>query len=109
MRERTKTALQKKKLHHAMILHSLEVFDTDCTSTLYQAAGLVLKELRAEKGISQKHICDTAGIKQATLSQIENGRYNTGLHRYVEILDVIGVDFNRFVALTKEKLNDARI
>lgn len=97
--------LAQKKWGYITQLHSLEAFDTDCTSTVYKVAGTVLKEIRAEKGVSQKQICDALTIPQATLSQIENGRYNVGLHRYLEILTLLDVDLNTFVEKIKEKHN----
>jgi DNA-binding XRE family transcriptional regulator len=103
MRKATADKIQRKILDARAYLHSLEAFDNNCWDSVYKAAGLVLKDIRSEKQLGQKSICDALGMPQATYSQIENGRYNVGLHRYMEILTHLDVDFTAFINRVKEK------
>jgi len=96
-------ALKEKIKYYQRILHSLEQFDTTVTSSIYKAAGIVLKELRAENKVSQKTLCDALHLPQATLSQIENGKYNVGLHRYIELCEALNCDINTFVRRAQDK------
>ena len=95
MRKATADKIQRKILDARAYLHSLEAFDNNCSDSVYKAAGL--------KQLGQKSICDALGMPQATYSQIENGRYNVGLHRYMEILTHLDVDFTTFINRVKEK------
>jgi DNA-binding XRE family transcriptional regulator len=98
-----KDKLREKIRTYQQILQSLEQFDTDCSSSIYRAAGLVVRELRGENKLSQKTLCDMLSLPQATLSQIENGKYNVGLHRYIELCAALNCDITTFVKRAQEK------
>lgn len=103
MRQSVKSAIQKKIANYRMHLTACEAMDDFIESSLYRTAGLVLKDIRAEKNISQKQLCDQLQLNQSTYSAIENGKYNTGLHRYYEILLFLDIDFTSFIDRIKQK------
>ena len=54
----------------------------------------MLKELRKEKGLTQKQVCQRSGIAPKLLSEYENIELKGSLSLYVveSILDVLGYD-----------------
>jgi transcriptional regulator with XRE-family HTH domain len=61
--------------------------------------GTKLKELRKQKGITQKVIADYLGIKVNSYSQYENGHRNPSidvLRKVAEFYNVLGADFMSF-------------
>jgi transcriptional regulator with XRE-family HTH domain len=59
--------------------------------------GSKIKELRKQKGISQKQLAIMAKISNSYLSDIEVGRTNPSLKTLFKIAKVIEVDINTFV------------
>jgi transcriptional regulator with XRE-family HTH domain len=63
-----------------------------------------LKEIRRQKGLSQKDLSDASGVGQDTISGIESGRHEprpSTLRKLAEALDVQVADFFREPALPK--------
>ena len=52
--------------------------------------GTRIKEIRKKKGVSQENLAGLTGLKQANISRIESGRYNTGIDALSKIGSVIG-------------------
>ena len=55
-----------------------------------------IRERREQLGISQKDLADKAGIKQATLCDIEHGRCKPSLDVAVRIAKVLDVESIHF-------------
>ena len=52
--------------------------------------GRRLKVLRVERGIMAKDLCEQIGMKTSTLSNIENGKWNTGIKQLQDIARALG-------------------
>ena len=52
--------------------------------------GRRLKVLRVERGIMAKDLCEQIGMKTSTLSNIENGKWNTGIKQLQDIARSLG-------------------
>lgn len=52
--------------------------------------GRRLKVLRVERGIMAKDLCEQIGLKTSTLSNIENGKWNTGIKQLQDIAHALG-------------------
>ena len=52
--------------------------------------GRRLKVLRVERGIMAKDLCEQIGLKTSTLSNIENGKWNTGIKQLQDIARALG-------------------
>lgn len=62
------------------------------------ALGHWLKELREQKGLSQRDLADALSLDYYTfISQLENGRGKIPTHRYVEWATALGQDPQEFV------------
>lgn len=57
-----------------------------------------LRRLRAEHGLSQRRLAKLAGVSNATISLIENGRTDPSMGLLKRVLDAVGVSFARFFA-----------
>lgn len=55
------------------------------------ALGKAIGQLRAERGIRQRDLAASAGLDQASLSQIENGRWNPAIENVAKICAALGV------------------
>jgi transcriptional regulator with XRE-family HTH domain len=60
------------------------------------SVGLQLKSLRTRHGLSQRQLALRAGVSNATVSLIENGRTDPSLGLLKRILDALGVSFAEF-------------
>ncbi|MFQ6005730.1 MAG: cupin domain-containing protein [Woeseia sp.] len=60
--------------------------------------GLRLKALRTRQGLSQRRLARHAGVSNATVSLIENGRTDPSMGLLKRILDSMGVSFAEFFA-----------
>lgn len=68
--------------------------------------GLKLKTLRTARGMSQRKLAASAGVSNATISLIENGRTDPSMGLLKRVLDSLGVSFAEFFAsdpLVEEK------
>ncbi len=52
--------------------------------------GQRIKELRQEKGFSQRQLADMCGLQQSHIARIEAGRYSVGLDTLALIGSAIG-------------------
>lgn len=52
--------------------------------------GQRIKELRQEKGLSQRQLADMCGLQQSHIARIEAGRYSVGLDTLALIGSAIG-------------------
>jgi len=60
-------------------------------------AGMVLKQLRAKAGYTQKELAQKAGLEYYTfISQIENGSGRVPVELYGEFAQAYGVDVEKF-------------
>ena len=59
--------------------------------------GKRITEIRTQKNMLQSELAERTGLKQANISRIEAGRYNTGIDILSKIGDVFDMDID-FVA-----------
>ena len=62
---------------------------------------LKLKEIRMEKGISQKQLADLIGTKQQGISKYENGIDTPSLERLIEFAQILNVTLDELVDFEK--------
>lgn len=72
-----------------------------------QESGKRLKQLRKEKGYTQRSFADEIGISPRTYSGIESGAHSTSIETLVEISKVLGTSLD-YIILGKEN-NDLSI
>ncbi|MDO6353975.1 helix-turn-helix transcriptional regulator [Caloramator sp. CAR-1] len=56
-----------------------------------------IKELRLQKGLSQRALASKAGISQSMLSDIEKGKVNPTVKVLIKISNALGVDITELV------------
>jgi transcriptional regulator with XRE-family HTH domain len=59
--------------------------------------GKRLRELRAEKGLTQKALAEQAGVSQATVSSLEQGVFEPVWSSVVTLAQALGVDCRAFL------------
>ena len=55
-----------------------------------------LKELRAEKGMSQEEVANTAEMERSFITHIESGRRNISVDTLQRILSALDISFQDF-------------
>jgi HTH-type transcriptional regulator/antitoxin HipB len=55
--------------------------------------GNLIRSERKRKALSQKALASMAGLRQASISAIENGSTNTKLQTLLIVLSVLGLEF----------------
>jgi transcriptional regulator with XRE-family HTH domain len=60
-------------------------------SPVHAAFGQALRELRAERGVSQEAVALDAGLNRGYYSGVERGARNVSLANIVKIADALGV------------------
>lgn len=55
--------------------------------------GRIIKNLRKDKGISQKDLANLTNITQANLSRIECGKYNMSIKQLCKIMDALDANW----------------
>ena len=57
--------------------------------------GQRIKEIRTEKGITQRQLAEMTGLKQHHISRVEKGTYNTGINILANVATALGkrIDF----------------
>lgn len=61
-----------------------------------QKVGLRIKELRAQKEMSQEEVANTADMERSFMTHIESGRRNISVETLQRILSALGVSFKDF-------------
>lgn len=59
----------------------------------YSFIGSEIRRIRKNRNISQKDLADLVGISEESLRRIENNHNNPRVDNFLEILDVLGIDF----------------
>lgn len=54
--------------------------------------GAKIKELRAEKGLSQRELAEMTGLNYSNIAKIELGKYSVGLDILVQISNDLGCE-----------------
>jgi len=67
-------------------------------SPMHAAFGNALRELRAERGVSQETVALEAGLNRGYYSGIERGVRNVALANIVKIADALGVPVSEVFA-----------
>lgn len=62
-----------------------------------------MKELRKEKGLSQKKIADVLGVLYQQYARYENGEREIPLHHAVTLAKFYGVSLDYLVGMTDER------
>lgn len=65
----------------------------DSMSYDYSFIGSEIRRIRKSRNISQKDLADLVGISEESLRRIENNHNNPRVDNFLEILDVLGIDF----------------
>lgn len=68
-----------------------EVQKTESDNHLFDQIGLVVKEIREEKGLTQRQFCEVTGLRQAQLSLIETNRYALTFEQILTICNSLGI------------------
>ncbi len=63
----------------------------------YGRAGSILRGARAKEGLTQEELAKKAGIEQADLSKMENGKLSIGRERAKRLGEVLGIDYRLFL------------
>ncbi len=61
------------------------------TPSFFRKIGRVIKEARIEKGLSQKHLALSIGMKQPDISGIEEGKKNITLFTLIRLCKILGI------------------
>ena len=61
------------------------------TPFFFRKIGRVIKEARIEKGLSQKHLALSIGMKQPDISRIEEGKKNITLFTLIRLCKILGI------------------
>ena len=61
---------------------------------------MTLKKLREKNGLSQSELGEKVGLKQATISQYENGTKKTQLNISKKLSDALGISLDDFFNAT---------
>lgn len=61
------------------------------TPELYRKIGMMLKEGRLERGLSQRQLAQIAGMKQPDISRIEEGRKNITLYTLMRLCKIVKI------------------
>jgi len=67
--------------------------------------GLVVKELRKERKISQEHLADEAAIDRTFLSQLETGRKQPSLLTILRLAQALRIEASELLQRVEAKLN----
>jgi len=59
----------------------------------WQALVLLLKEIAAEKGITQEQIAELTELKQSNVSRVFSLKYSPNLKTFISIAQAVGVNF----------------
>lgn len=70
----------------------------DQRSPAHAAYGLALRELRAERGLSQEGLADAADLDRTYISGIERGQRNPSLTNLLKLADALGVKVSELAA-----------
>jgi transcriptional regulator with XRE-family HTH domain len=57
--------------------------------------GARVRELRRERGLTQKQLSDEAGLHRVNLNKLENGRADLGISRVRALAQALGVEPGR--------------
>ena len=63
----------------------------------YKDIGILIKRLRDEKGLSQSHIADIAGINRSYFGRIERGEVNFTIDILISIANALQVRPSRLL------------
>ena len=72
------------------------------------AFGIVLKQVRKEKKVSQEKLALEAGLERVHISRLERGLYQPSLSTIFAIADVLGCSAGNLVDLAKQELDSAK-
>ena len=61
-----------------------------------------VKEIRTERSLTQTNVSEKAGITQAYLSQIENGKRSMSIVTAVKLANVFGVTLDELIKESEE-------
>ena len=59
----------------------------------YSFIGSEIRRIRKNRKISQKDLANMVGISEESLRRIENNHNNPRMDNFLEILEVLGIDF----------------
>jgi transcriptional regulator with XRE-family HTH domain len=72
-------------------------------SPVHAAFGQALRELRAERGVSQETVALDAGLNRGYYSGVERGVRNVSLTNIVKIADALGVPASDVLARAESR------
>jgi transcriptional regulator with XRE-family HTH domain len=67
-----------------------------------------LKSLRIAAGLSQKELAEKAGLSQASISSMEQGRYDPVWSSVVAVAKALGVSIDVFLTAPTEEVTQGR-
>lgn len=72
----------------------------------YKAVGIRIKDIRKEKGYTQKDLSKTLGVTTAFISRIETGTCKISIKRLVQICEYLKIPLNYVLTGTVEVSDD---
>ena len=70
-----------------------------------QAFGQILRELRAERGLSQEEFADKCRISRPHVSRLETGKNSPSLSMLFQLTDALGITPEYLVKRVHDRLN----
>ena len=75
-------------------------------SARHAAYGAALRQLRAERGVSQERLAHLTGLDRTYVSGIERGERNPSLANILKLADALGVRVSELAARAERLLGD---
>ena len=72
-----------------------------------EAFGVVLRQLRIEKGLSQERLALDGGLDRTFISLLERGLRQPSLTTLLQLSNVLGVKASEIIAKVETRLTDA--
>lgn len=68
--------------------------DNEMKQTERQRIGCQLREAREAAGLSHGMVAERTGLREATVRNIEDGRYNVGIDELSKVASCVGAEVN---------------
>ncbi len=66
--------------------------DLNTEKVNFEALGHIIKQARKKRGYSQYLLADIAKVHQATISKLENGKYNFHIDKILRIITTLNAE-----------------
>ncbi len=73
------------------------------------AFGLVLRELRKRKGLSQEKLAHESEIERNYISLLERGKNSASVKKVFQLAGVLGISVSEFMKMVEARIVDAPV